>query len=82
MTETPRDRLRELLDAVLDEGNQTLQQMAGDAYASPFHFNRLLSGAAYEAPVAPGAGRPKERIHDQAHLLHRDHAGRLPRRPR
>lgn len=52
MTDTPRDRLRELLDAVLDEDNRTLEQMAGDAYASPYHFNRLLSRSAYEAPVA------------------------------
>ncbi len=52
MTETPRDRLRELLDAVLDEDNRTLDEMAGDAYASPYHFNRLLSKSAYETPVA------------------------------
>ena len=52
MTDTPRDRLRELLDAVLDEDNRTLDDMAGDAYASPYHFNRLLSRSAYEAPVA------------------------------
>ena len=47
-----RDRLRELLDAVLDEDNRTLDDMAGDAYASPYHFNRLLSRNAGEAPVA------------------------------
>jgi AraC-like DNA-binding protein len=52
MTDTPRDRLRELLDAVLDEDNRTLTDMADDAYASPYHFNRLLSRGAYEAPVA------------------------------
>ncbi|KAA1425844.1 helix-turn-helix domain-containing protein [Nocardioides antri] len=52
MKDTPRDRLRELLDAVLDEDNRTLGDMAGDAYASPYHFNRLLSRSAYEAPVA------------------------------
>ncbi|PWN01282.1 AraC family transcriptional regulator [Nocardioides silvaticus] len=52
MTETPRDRLRELLDAVLDEDNRTLDEMAGDAYASPYHFNRLLAKNAYETPVA------------------------------
>lgn len=52
MTDTPRDRLRELLDAVLDENNRTLDEMAGDAYASPYHFNRVLSRSAYEAPVA------------------------------
>lgn len=52
MTDTPRDRLRELLDAVLDEDNRTLDDMAGDAYSSPYHFNRLLSRGAREAPVA------------------------------
>ncbi|SDF61048.1 DinB superfamily protein [Blastococcus aurantiacus] len=49
---TGRDRLRELLDAVLDEDNRTLEEMAGDAYASPHHFSRLLSRHAGEAPVA------------------------------
>ena len=51
MTDTPRDRLRELLDAVLDEDNRTLDDMAGDAYASPYHFSRLLSRDAGEPPV-------------------------------
>lgn len=49
---TGRDRLRELLDAVLDEENRTLGEMAGDAYASPHHFSRVLSRDAGEAPVA------------------------------
>ena len=49
---TDHDRLRELLDAVLDEDNQTLTDMAGDAYSSPFHFSRLLSRRAGEPPVA------------------------------
>ncbi|MGY2001971.1 DinB family protein [Blastococcus sp. SYSU DS1024] len=49
---TGRDRLRELLDAVLDEENHTLAEMAGDAYASPFHFSRVLAREAGEAPVA------------------------------
>lgn len=52
MTETPRDRLRELLDAVLDDDNRTLEQMAGDAFVSPYHFNRTLSRGAGEPPVA------------------------------
>jgi AraC family transcriptional regulator len=52
MTDTPRDRLRELLDAVLDEDNHTLDDMAVDAFASPYHFNRLLARSAYETPVA------------------------------
>ena len=47
-----RDRLRELLDAVLDEDNQSLQEMAKGAHSSPFHFTRQLSRAAYEPPVA------------------------------
>ncbi|MCW2767091.1 MAG: Helix-turn-helix, AraC domain protein [Nocardioides sp.] len=47
-----RDRLRELLDAVLDEDNRTLDDMAGDAYSSPYHFNRQLSRGAGEPPVS------------------------------
>ncbi|WP_408898276.1 helix-turn-helix domain-containing protein [Nocardioides sp. R1-1] len=49
---TGRDRLRELLDAVLDEDNRTLTQMAEGAYASPYHFSRVLSRDTGEAPVA------------------------------
>jgi len=52
MTTTPRDRLRELLDAVLDEENRTLGEMADDAFVSPFHFSRLLARDAGEPPVA------------------------------
>ncbi len=49
---TPRrDRLRELLDAVLDDDNATLEEMAGDAYASSHHFTRQLTQAAGEPPV-------------------------------
>ncbi|QSR25101.1 AraC family transcriptional regulator [Nocardioides aromaticivorans] len=51
-TPTGRDRLRELLDAVLDEDNRTLDAMAQGAYASPYHFSRRLSRDAGEAPVA------------------------------
>ena len=47
-----RDRLRELLDAVLDEDNRSLADMAGDAFASPFHFSRQVSVGAGESPVA------------------------------
>jgi len=47
-----RDRLRELLDAVLDEDNHSLDDMAGDAFSSPYHFNRQLSRNAGEPPVA------------------------------
>ncbi|HZH22444.1 MAG TPA: helix-turn-helix domain-containing protein, partial [Geodermatophilus sp.] len=47
-----RDRLRELIDAVLDEDNRTLPDMAGDAYASPWYFARQVSRGAGEPPVA------------------------------
>ena len=47
-----RDRLRELLDAVLDEGNRTLEDMAGDAHTTRAHFARTVSGAAGEGPGA------------------------------
>ena len=53
MTEpSGRDRLRELLDAVLAEGHRTLRDMAGGAYSSPYHFARQLSREAGEPPVA------------------------------
>lgn len=54
MTEasTGRDRLRELLDAALEEDNVRLQDMADSAFSSPFHFSRELSRGAGEAPVA------------------------------
>lgn len=47
-----RDRLRELLDAVLDEDNRTLGDMAGDAHSSPYHFSRSLTRDAGEPPAA------------------------------
>ncbi|MFC5177811.1 helix-turn-helix transcriptional regulator [Nocardioides taihuensis] len=47
-----RDRLRELLDAVLDDDHHTLGDMAEGAYASPFHFSRTLTRDAGEPPVA------------------------------
>ena len=52
MTEHGRDRLRELLDAVLDEDNRDLADMAGDAYASPVHFARQFSHGTGEPPMA------------------------------
>ncbi|MEU0312249.1 helix-turn-helix domain-containing protein [Nocardioides sp. NPDC006273] len=56
MSDHEHDRLRELLDVVLDGADdgepRTLAQMAGDAYTSPYHFNRLLSRGAGEPPVA------------------------------
>jgi len=47
-----RDRLRELLDAVLHEEHRTLDDMAGGAHSSPYHFSRSLSRDAGEPPVA------------------------------
>ncbi len=52
MTEPGRDRLRELLDAVLDEEHRNLTEMAGGAYSSPYHFTRRLTRDAGEPPVA------------------------------
>ena len=53
MTETRgRDRLRELLDAVLEEDHHRLDDMAGGAFSSPYHFARRLSRDAGEPPVA------------------------------
>lgn len=53
MTEpTGRDRLRELLDAVLDDEHGRLGEMAGGAHASPYHFSRQLVRGAGEPPVA------------------------------
>ncbi|MEE2034480.1 helix-turn-helix domain-containing protein [Rhodococcus chondri] len=52
MTGSRRDRLRELLDAVLDENNATLDDMAHGAYASPWHFSRQFSLGTGESPVA------------------------------
>lgn len=46
-----RDRLRELLDVVLDDDNRTLTDMAQDAFTSAYHLSRQLSRAAGEAPV-------------------------------
>ncbi|WP_285730218.1 helix-turn-helix domain-containing protein [Nocardiopsis sp. ATB16-24] len=47
-----RDRLRELLDAVLDEENTHLTDMADQAFTSPFHFTRRLRRDIGEPPVA------------------------------
>jgi AraC-like DNA-binding protein len=53
---TGRDRLRELLDAVLagtdDGSSRTLDDMADAAASSPFHFARTLSRGTGEPPVA------------------------------
>lgn len=47
-----RDRLRELLDAVLDPDNPTLPRMAAGAHASAFHFARQVRDQTGEPPVA------------------------------
>jgi AraC family transcriptional regulator len=47
-----RDRLRELLDAVLDDEHASLEEMADGAFASPYHFSRQLTRGAGEPPVA------------------------------
>ncbi|NNG19617.1 helix-turn-helix transcriptional regulator [Naumannella sp. ID2617S] len=48
---TGRDRLRELLDAVLD-AEPSLTEMAAAAHSSPFHFGRQVTRLAGEAPMA------------------------------
>lgn len=47
-----RDRLRELLDAVLDDDHDTLDRMARGAHASAFHFSRQLRRHTGEPPVS------------------------------
>lgn len=46
------DRLRQLIDAVLNEDHPTLGDMAAGAFATPFHFSRQVSQRAGEPPVA------------------------------
>lgn len=52
MTTNGRDRLRELLDAVLADDHRSLDDMAGGAHTTRFHFARSISRAAGEGPVA------------------------------
>ena len=47
-----RDRLRELLDALLDGDDGGLDAAADRAASSPFHFSRQLSSATGESPMA------------------------------
>ncbi len=52
MPEMPRDRLRELLDAVLAGDPIRRDDMARRAHSSPHHFSRQLRRGAGESPVA------------------------------
>ena len=54
MTAVPRDRLRELVDTVLSALDDELdgQRLAGRAFLSRFHFDRLVSAGLGEAPAA------------------------------
>jgi AraC-like DNA-binding protein len=47
-----RDRLRELLDAVVDVDNSDVAGMARSSFASEFHFSRQVSRFAGEPPAA------------------------------
>lgn len=47
-----RDRLRELLDAVIDTQNTDVAGMARHTFASEFHFSREVSRLAGEPPAA------------------------------
>jgi AraC-like DNA-binding protein len=47
-----RDRLRELLDAVVDDDNGDVAEMARSSFASEFHFSRQVSQLAGEPPAA------------------------------
>lgn len=52
MPEMPRDRLRELLDAVLADAPPRRGDMARRAHSSPHHFSRQIRRGAGESPVA------------------------------
>ncbi len=76
MTEQPagRDRLRELLDAVLDEDNRNLDEMADGAFSSPFHFSRqAVQGRPRAAggDAAPGDARAGGVAAARRHVGHR-----------
>ncbi|MFV8171811.1 helix-turn-helix domain-containing protein [Mycolicibacterium peregrinum] len=47
-----RDRLRELLDAVVDDANSAVGDMARSSYASEFHFSREVRRLTGEPPAA------------------------------
>lgn len=50
-TPARRDRLRELLDAVVDTGNTAVGDMARSSFASEFHFSREVRRLTGEAPA-------------------------------
>jgi AraC family transcriptional regulator len=50
--ESRRDRLRELLDAVVDADNTDVGDMARSSYASEFHFSREVRRLTGESPAA------------------------------
>jgi AraC family transcriptional regulator len=50
--ESHRDRLRELLDAVVDADNADVGDMARSSYASEFHFSREVRRLTGESPAA------------------------------
>lgn len=54
MSEQParRDRLRELLDAVVDSANTDVPDMARSSHASEFHFSREVRRLTGESPAA------------------------------
>nr|WP_235632172.1 helix-turn-helix transcriptional regulator [Mycolicibacterium rutilum] len=47
-----RDRLRELLDAVVDADNSGVEEMARSSHASEFHFSREVRRLTGESPAA------------------------------
>lgn len=47
-----RDRLRELLDAVVDADNSGVEEMARSTHASEFHFSREIRRLTGESPAA------------------------------
>ena len=47
-----RDRLRELLDAVVDDDNTGVGEMARSSHASEFHFSREIRRLTGESPAA------------------------------
>lgn len=53
VTQEPRrDRLRELLDAVVDADNSGVDEMARSSHASEFHFSREVRRLTGESPAA------------------------------